>query len=94
MPQAFKGLAFRDDLFPREAYRRTWERLEAELTQREACKTMVGLLELAANQRVETVLAGRLEISKLLEDVERVWKRKCRERCRGIEHASEAITYG
>jgi hypothetical protein len=23
-PQAFKGLAFRDALFPREAYRRTW----------------------------------------------------------------------
>jgi GntR family transcriptional regulator/MocR family aminotransferase len=30
-PQAFKGLAFRDALFPREAYRRTWERLEAQL---------------------------------------------------------------
>jgi hypothetical protein len=72
MPQAFKGLAFRDDLFPREAYRRTWERLEAELTQREASKTMVGLLELAANHGVEAVLAGRLEISKLLEDAERV----------------------
>ncbi|CAB3774670.1 hypothetical protein LMG29542_08048 [Paraburkholderia humisilvae] len=27
-PQAFRGLAFRDDLFAREAYRRTWERLE------------------------------------------------------------------
>jgi hypothetical protein len=60
-PQAFKGLAFRDDLFPREAYRRTWERLEARLTQREACKTMVGLLELAANHGVEAVLAERLE---------------------------------
>ncbi|MGF6918801.1 hypothetical protein OKW28_002974 [Paraburkholderia sp. 40] len=60
-PQAFKGLAFRDDLFPREAYRGTWERLEAQLTQREACKTMVGLLELAANHGVEAVLAERLE---------------------------------
>jgi hypothetical protein len=60
-PQAFKGLAFRDDLFPREAYRWTWERLEARLTQREACKTIVGLLELAANHGVEAVLAGRLE---------------------------------
>jgi hypothetical protein len=26
-PQAFKGLVFRDALFPREAYRRTWEEL-------------------------------------------------------------------
>lgn len=59
-PQAFKGLAFRDELFPREAYRRTWEQLEAQLTQREACKTMVGLLELAALDGVEAVLAARL----------------------------------
>jgi hypothetical protein len=27
-PQAFKGLVFRDALFPRDAYRRTWEQLE------------------------------------------------------------------
>jgi hypothetical protein len=60
-PQAFKGLAFRDDLFPREAYRRMWEQLEAQFAQREACKTMVGLLELAASHGVEAVLAERLE---------------------------------
>jgi hypothetical protein len=54
-------LAFRDDLFPREAYRRTWERHEAQLTQREACKAMVGLLELAVNHGVEAVVAERLE---------------------------------
>ena len=59
-PQAFKGLAFRDQLFPREAYRRTWEKLEQRLTQREACRTMVGLLELAALDGVEAVLATRL----------------------------------
>ncbi|KVT50241.1 hypothetical protein WK54_23670 [Burkholderia ubonensis] len=60
-PQAFKRLAFRDDLFPREAYRRTWERLEARMTPRDACKTMIGLLELAANHGVEAVLAERLD---------------------------------
>jgi hypothetical protein len=60
-PQAFKGLAFRDALFPREAYRRTWERLEAQLTQRQACKIMVGLLELAGRHGVEAVLAERLD---------------------------------
>ncbi|QDQ82315.1 IS21 family transposase [Paraburkholderia megapolitana] len=59
-PGAFKGLAFRDDLFPREAYRGTWEQLEARMTQRDACRTMVGLLELAALDGVEAVLAGRL----------------------------------
>lgn len=60
-PQAFRGLAFRDDLFPREAYRRTWEQLEARLMPREACKIMVGLLELAAHHGVEAVLAERLD---------------------------------
>lgn len=60
-PQAFKGLAFRDDLFPREAYRRMWEQLDARMTQRDACKTMVGLLELAANHGVEAALADRLD---------------------------------
>lgn len=60
-PQAFKGLAFRDALFPREAYRRTWEQMEGQLSQRQACKTMVGLLELAGHHGVEAVLAERLE---------------------------------
>ena len=59
-PQAFRGLAFRDDLFPREAYRRTWEQLDREMTPRNACKTMVGLLELAGNHGVEAQLADRL----------------------------------
>jgi hypothetical protein len=60
-PQAFKGLVFRDALFPREAYRRTWEQLDLKLTQRQACQTMVALLEMAARDGVEGVLAQRLE---------------------------------
>jgi hypothetical protein len=60
-PQAFRGLVFRDRLFPREAYRRTWEQRESRLTQREACRTIVGLLELAAWHGVEAILAGRLD---------------------------------
>lgn len=60
-PQAFKGLVFRDELFPREAYRRTWEQLEARLTQRQACQTIVALLEMAARDGVEGILAERLE---------------------------------
>jgi len=60
-PQAFRGLAFRDDLFPREAYRRTWERLDQALTPRSACKAMVGLLELAGHHGVEAQLAERLD---------------------------------
>jgi len=60
-PQAFKGLAFRDALFPREAYRRTWEQLDRQLPQRQACQTMVALLEMAARDGIEAVLAERLE---------------------------------
>jgi len=61
-PQAFRGLAFRDDLFPREAYRRTWERLDQALSPRNACKVIVGLLELAGNYGVEAELAQRLDV--------------------------------
>ena len=60
-PQAFKGLVFRDALFPREAYRRMWEQLECRLTQRQACQTIVALLEMAAREGVEGVLAERLQ---------------------------------
>jgi len=60
-PQAFQGLAFRDALFPREAYRRTWEQLAEQLPSRQACQRMVGLLELAAHDGIEAVLAQRLE---------------------------------
>ena len=60
-PQAFKGLVFRDALFPREAYRRMWEQLDSRLTQRQACQTIVALLEMAALDSVEAVLAQRLD---------------------------------
>jgi hypothetical protein len=61
-PQAFKGLVFRDALFPREAYRRTWEQLDRRLTRRQACQTIVALLDMAAHDGVEAVLAQRLEV--------------------------------
>jgi len=61
-PQAFKSLVFRDALFPREAYRRTWEQLELKLSQRQACQTIVALLEMAARDGVEAILAQRLEV--------------------------------
>lgn len=74
-PQAFKGLMFRDALFPREAYRRTWEVLERSLTQRQACQAIVALLEMAARDGVEGVLADRLDALRLageLPDVKRL----------------------
>lgn len=74
-PQAFKGLAFRDALFPREAYRRTWEQLDLRLTQRQACQTIVALLEMAARDGVEAMLAQRLDeflVTGELPDVKRL----------------------
>lgn len=74
-PQAFKDLTFRDALFPREAYRRTWEVLEGLLTQRQACQTIVALLEMAARDGMEGLLADRLDALRLageLPDVKRL----------------------
>jgi len=74
-PQAFKGLVFRDALFPREAYRRTWEQLDLKLTQRKACQSIVALLEMAARDGVESVLAERLDallVAGELPDVKRL----------------------
>jgi transposase InsO family protein len=63
-PGAFARWVLRDAVFPRDVYRQTWERLSAQLPERNACKTMVGLLGLAADGH-EAQLADELE--QLLE---------------------------
>jgi hypothetical protein len=42
-PMAVMGLVYRDKLFPREAYRRTFDVLVATVSARVACRTMVDL---------------------------------------------------
>jgi hypothetical protein len=59
-PGAFARWVLRDAAFPRAVYRQTWERLAAHRAEREACKTMVGLLVLAADGH-EAQLAQELE---------------------------------
>ena len=59
-PGAFARWVLRDAVFPRAVYRQTWDRLAAARPEREACKTMVGLLVLAADGH-EAQLAGELE---------------------------------
>ncbi len=59
-PGAFARWVFRDDVFPRTIYRQTWENLNAQLPERQACKTIVGLLALAADGH-EATLALELE---------------------------------
>lgn len=46
-PMAMASLVYRDQLFPREAYRQMYERLLSELGEQSACKTMVELLAIA-----------------------------------------------
>jgi hypothetical protein len=59
-PGAFARWVLRDAMFPRAIYRHTWEKLAAALPEREACKSIVGLLVLAADGH-EAELAIELE---------------------------------
>ena len=58
---ALLNLVYRDQLFPREAYRRMFDRLIDRLADRMACRTMVELLSLAHERACEAELAGVLE---------------------------------
>lgn len=59
-PMALMKLVYRDQLFPREAYRRTFERLIEALPDRTACRVMVDLLSLAHERACEAELADVL----------------------------------
>lgn len=56
-PGAFARWALREDMFPRPEYRHAWAHLIETLPEREACKRIVGLLDLAANGACEVELA-------------------------------------
>jgi len=68
-PMALMNLVYRDQIFPREAYRLTFDRLVEELPERAACKIMVELLSLAHERACEAeladVLAADLEARRL-----------------------------
>lgn len=56
-PMALLNLVYRDQLFPREAYRRTFHALLEQLEERAACRLMVDLLALAHERACEAELA-------------------------------------
>ncbi len=60
-PMALLNLVYRDQLFPRAAYRRTWERLIGTGPAKSACKIMVALLLLAHERACEAELAAALD---------------------------------
>ncbi len=59
-PMALLGLVYRDQLFPRDAYRRTFDRLLETLAPKPACRLMVDLLALAHDRGCEAELADIL----------------------------------
>ncbi len=59
-PMALLKLVYRDQLFPREAYRRTFDALLERLPAWQACRIMVDLLALAHERNCESELADRL----------------------------------
>ena len=56
-PMALLNLVYRDQLFPRQAYRRAFDALLANRTEKQACRIMVGLLALAHERACEAELA-------------------------------------
>jgi len=60
-PQALLNLVYRDQLFPRAAFRNTWDALIAAGPPRTACRVMVGLLTLAHERACEADLAAELD---------------------------------
>ena len=59
-PMALMKLVYRDQLFPRAAYARTFDRLIEALPERSACQMMVELLSLAHERACEAELAELL----------------------------------
>jgi hypothetical protein len=62
-PMALMNLVYRDQLFPREAYRRTFHFLLERHGERIACKTTVELLSLAHERGCEAELAEALSVA-------------------------------
>ena len=60
-PMALRNLVHRDQLFPREAYRRTFQALLDAKGERAACRGTVALLALAHERGCEAALADELE---------------------------------
>jgi hypothetical protein len=60
-PMALMGLVYRDQLFPRQAYRLMFDRLIEQLPEKAACKLTVELLALAHDRGCEAELAQVLE---------------------------------
>ena len=59
-PGALPGLVYRDQLFPRDAYRRLYDAAMEALPERAACKLVVGTLAIAHERGCEADLAAAI----------------------------------
>jgi hypothetical protein len=59
---ALLGLVYRDQLFPRQSYRQTFDLLIERMPEKQACKLMVELLALAHDRGCEAELADQLQL--------------------------------
>jgi hypothetical protein len=79
-PMALLNLVYRDQLFPRRAYARAFEKLLAERGDKQACRVMVGLLALAHDRACEAELAALIDADLAagkLPDLDRLRERFC-----------------
>ena len=60
-PMALLNLVYRDELFPRDAYRRCFEMAVARLGERAGCRLSVKLLALAHEENCEAALATEID---------------------------------
>ena len=58
---ALLNLVYREQLFPRRSYQRAFEALLAGDSEKQACRTIVGLLALAHDRACEAELAGAID---------------------------------
>jgi hypothetical protein len=61
-PMALLNLVYRDQLFPRQAYRQTFDALLEQLSERQARRIMVELLAMAHERGCESELADQLAV--------------------------------
>jgi hypothetical protein len=77
-PMALLNLVYREQLFPRAAYKRAFDALLAGVGDKRACRTMVGLLALAHDRVCEAELAdlitAELDVGRL-PDLDRLRER-------------------
>src|SRR6202043_2801472 len=77
-PMALLNLVYREQLFPRHAYRRAFEALLAGDGEKQACRTTVGLLALAHDRACEAELGAVLQTTLddgILPDLDELGRR-------------------